>query len=360
LFRKALKPMVDATRSLTDAITTRRSARTQPDAGSLAMREIQDDASYGARSGLDHPFTVIHSLGGLTLLAATDHVRVYGDAFGENGNGAMISTHAHLVVARAALEASVVSAWLNEPGVARDERMRRGLSEFIYSAVEQQRVRYQPGGWARAREWIEHATNLGWLVTDWEGNTWGRDTRGDPQVDGVMRPGMPVGVRDLVVGDEASKIGKLEWSRLSAVSHATWVAHRLSLNGGRRWIISGAQVASPHRQVVCVTGDGSLQMNMPRHSLCRATPGQDRAARQPLLGNGPRTAGPVLQRRVRVRPASALDWSALARACGIGIAESVRDPLAEPGPALHHVRIPADAECLPLVAPGASTATMIG
>ena len=47
-FRKALRPMVDATRSLTDAITTMRSERTQPDAGSLAMREIQDDASYGA------------------------------------------------------------------------------------------------------------------------------------------------------------------------------------------------------------------------------------------------------------------------------------------------------------------------
>jgi hypothetical protein len=29
-------------------------------------------------------------------------------------------------------------------------------------------------------------------------------------------------VSDLLVGDEASKIGKLEWSRLSAVSHATW------------------------------------------------------------------------------------------------------------------------------------------
>jgi hypothetical protein len=214
--------MVAATRNLTDAITTMRSERTQPDAESLAMREIQDDASYGARSGLDDPFTVIHSLGGLTLLAATDHVRAYGDAFGENSDGAKISTHAHLVVARAALEASVVSAWLNGPGVARDERMKRGLSEFIYSAVEQQRVRYQSGGWARAREWIEHATKLGWAVTDWGGNTWGRDSRGDPQVDGVMRPGIPVGVRDLLVGDEASKIGKLEWSRLSAVSHATW------------------------------------------------------------------------------------------------------------------------------------------
>jgi thiamine pyrophosphate-dependent acetolactate synthase large subunit-like protein len=38
----------------------------------------------------------------------------------------------------------------------------------------------------------------------------------------------------------------------------------------------------------------------------------------------------------------------------------VEELLAEPGPALHHVPIPAEAECLPMVAPGTSTATMIG
>lgn len=130
--------------------------------------------------------------------------------------------YAQLVIARAALEACVVSAWLNEPGIARDERLKRGLSEFIYSAVEEQRVRYQRGGWARTRDWIEHATKLGWSVTDWQCNEWRRDTQGAPRVAGVMRPGIAGGVRDLLVNDEASKIGKLEWSRLSAVSHATW------------------------------------------------------------------------------------------------------------------------------------------
>ena len=54
------------------------------------------------------------------------------------------------------------------------------------------------------------------------------------------------------------------------------------------------------------------------------------------------------------------DWPALARACGVAVADSVEELLAEPGPALHHVAIPAHAECLPMVAPGQSTATMIG
>ena len=30
----------------------------------------------------------------------------------------------------------MVSWWLSEPGIARDERVKRGLSEFLYSAIE--------------------------------------------------------------------------------------------------------------------------------------------------------------------------------------------------------------------------------
>jgi thiamine pyrophosphate-dependent acetolactate synthase large subunit-like protein len=54
------------------------------------------------------------------------------------------------------------------------------------------------------------------------------------------------------------------------------------------------------------------------------------------------------------------DWRALALACGVAVADSIEGLLAEPGPALHHVPIPGEAECLPMVAPGASSAAMIG
>jgi acetolactate synthase-1/2/3 large subunit len=54
------------------------------------------------------------------------------------------------------------------------------------------------------------------------------------------------------------------------------------------------------------------------------------------------------------------DWPALACACGVRVTDSVQELLDEPGPALHHVPIPGDAECLPMVAPGTSSATMIG
>jgi acetolactate synthase-1/2/3 large subunit len=158
--------------------------------------------------------------------------------------------------------------------------------------------------------------------------------------------------------------------------HQMWAAHRLSLGGGRRWITSGgagtmgfglpaalgAQAAGVNRQVVCVTGDGSLLMHV-QELVTAAVEGLP--VKLLLLDN--RSLGMVRAQQDRfyagafaaelgARP----DWPALARACGVSVADSIEELLAEPGPALHHVPIPADAECLPMVAPGTSTATMIG
>ncbi len=158
--------------------------------------------------------------------------------------------------------------------------------------------------------------------------------------------------------------------------HQMWAAHRLSMSGGRRWITSGgagtmgfglpaaigAQAAAQHRQVVCVTGDGSLLMhvqelvtavieNLPVKVLLldNQSLGMVRAQQERFYGG-------AFASELGGRP----DWPALARACGVSVADSIEELLAEPGPAIHHVPIPADAECLPLVAPGTSTATMIG
>ena len=124
----------------------------------------------------------------------------------------------------------------------------------------------------------------------------------------------------------------------------------------------GAQSAAPERQVVCVTGDGSLLMNM-QELVTAATEGLP--IKLLLLDN--RSLGMVRAQQDRfysgayaaglgVHP----DWSALASACGVAVVDSVKELLAEPGPALHHVRVPDEAECLPMVAPGSTTASMIG
>ena len=94
--------------------------------------------------------------------------------------------------------------------------------------------------------------------------------------------------------------------------HQMWAANRLRFDRPRRWITSGglgtmgfglpaaigAQIACPDETVVCVTGEGSLLMNVQELATvaARAATGQDRRARQPLPGHGPPAAGHVLGR----------------------------------------------------------------
>ena len=124
----------------------------------------------------------------------------------------------------------------------------------------------------------------------------------------------------------------------------------------------GAQAAAPGRQVVCVTGDGSLLMHM--QELVTAV--VERLPVKVLLLDN-QSLGMVRAQQERFfsgafaaglggRP----DWPALAQACGVAVADSIESLLAEGGPALLHVPIPIEAECLPMVAPGTSSATMIG
>jgi acetolactate synthase-1/2/3 large subunit len=157
--------------------------------------------------------------------------------------------------------------------------------------------------------------------------------------------------------------------------HQMWAAHRLSLHGGRRWITSGgagtmgfglpaacgAQAAAPDRQVVCVTGDGSLLMNMQELVTAAA---EQLPVKVLLLDN--QALGMVHAQQERFFSGSFAarlgphpDWPAIARGCGVGVADSIESLLAESGPALLHVPIPTEAECLPMVAPGTSSATMI-
>jgi acetolactate synthase-1/2/3 large subunit len=168
--------------------------------------------------------------------------------------------------------------------------------------------------------------------------------------------------------------------------HQMWAAGRLRFQAPRRWITSGglgtmgfglpaalgAQAARPGRPVVCVSGEGSFLMNV--QELATAVE-ENLPVKVMLLDNA--SLGMVRQqqdlfwggRRQSVDLGASPDWELLARAFGwsarsIGeeseLEDALTDTLAEPGPALLHVRIAPEANCLPMFRPGGAAREMIG
>ncbi|RKQ92819.1 acetolactate synthase large subunit [Solirubrobacter pauli] len=168
--------------------------------------------------------------------------------------------------------------------------------------------------------------------------------------------------------------------------HQMWAANRLKFNQPRQWITSGglgtmgfglpaalgAQAAFPGRPVVCVSGEGSFLMNV--QELATAVEEQ-LPVKVVLLDNA--CLGMVRQqqdmfwegRRSAVNLGASPDWALLARAFGVSVrsigdgdevADALAETLAEDGPAMLHVRIAPEANCLPMFKPGGAAREMIG
>jgi acetolactate synthase-1/2/3 large subunit len=164
--------------------------------------------------------------------------------------------------------------------------------------------------------------------------------------------------------------------------HQMWAANRLRFDRPRRWITSGglgtmgfglpaaigAQVACPDETVVCVTGEGSLLLNVQE----LATAAHERLpVKVVVLDNA--SLGMVRQqqdmfwggRRSAVDLGATPCWPALAAAFGLA-AHDISDlgelpaALAEPGPALLRIAIDPEADCLPMFRPGGPSREMIG
>jgi acetolactate synthase-1/2/3 large subunit len=169
-------------------------------------------------------------------------------------------------------------------------------------------------------------------------------------------------------------------------NHQMWAAKRLRFDAPRRWITSGglgtmgfglpaaigAQVAAPDRTVVCVSGDGSLLMNIQELVTARA---EGLPVKILLVDDG--ALGMVRQqqdlfwdgRRQDVDLGPGPDWPALAQACGWsaariedagGLAEAIDWLVDADGPALLDVAVDPDSDCLPMFPPGAAARDMIG
>jgi hypothetical protein len=127
-----------------------------------------------------------------------------------------------VVLGRSAFEAAVVSAWLSEPGISSVDRIKRGLCEQLYSALEVDRLRLPADDRARVARWRAVAENFGWSIDI--------SRRSNPTVDGTRRPRVSDRIVSLVGSDDDSPVGNLLFSRMSAVTHVTWFGLQYALD----------------------------------------------------------------------------------------------------------------------------------
>ncbi len=169
--------------------------------------------------------------------------------------------------------------------------------------------------------------------------------------------------------------------------HQMWAAQFLK-NGPRRWISSaglgtmgfgmpaamGAKIAVPDEEVICISGDASIQMNIQELGTL-AQYGIN--VKTVILNNG--WQGMVRQwqksfyderySNSNMKTTGEPDFVKLAEAYGIKgmvvrspqeLKRAIAELIAHPGPVLMNVLVKRDENCYPMVPPGASNAQMVG
>jgi acetolactate synthase I/II/III large subunit len=168
--------------------------------------------------------------------------------------------------------------------------------------------------------------------------------------------------------------------------HQMWAAQYYHFNQPRRWINSGglgtmgfglpaalgAQVGCPDQTVVCIAGDGSIQMNIQELATCA----QDKIpVKVFIMNNG--YLGMVRQwqelfwekRYSHVDMGSFPDFVKLAEAYGATgmrftdkatLVDDMKAALATDGPVVVDVRVTREENTYPMIAPGAAAREMVG
>lgn len=173
------------------------------------MAEIATEQNYKSRSSWELPITDTHAFASATLRASSDYTRGFADLFDTDRP----PIYAHLPLARAALEAAGVSAWLSELGISPLDRLKRGLCELLYSANEVSSLELSSDATKSVEFWKGVAASFGWRVDD---------SRTKPIIDAAKRPRISESIAQLAGFDPSSRSGNLLFSRLSAADHVTW------------------------------------------------------------------------------------------------------------------------------------------
>jgi hypothetical protein len=182
----------------------------------------------------------------MTLTAAADFARSFAVLIDADST----PVYGHLVVARSVLDACVVAEWLNDPKADVAERVKRGLCEQLYSAMELVRLDLEDDAAERRDYWKARALDLGWTV---------KVSNTKPVIDGTSRPWPRSGIAELLVGDGEARIGGAQWSYLSSVSHVTWYGLRQAVTSdaptpglGPGLVTFGTTSSSVRAQALCV------------------------------------------------------------------------------------------------------------
>ena len=168
--------------------------------------------------------------------------------------------------------------------------------------------------------------------------------------------------------------------------HQMWTAQYYDFAAPRRWINSGglgtmgfglpaamgAKVGCPDQTVICIAGDGSVQMNMQELATCSQ---EEIAVKVFIMNNNYLGMVRQWQELFWDRRYSGVDmgrWPDFVKvaeaygATGIRLtdkhtlADGVREALQTPGPVLVDVRVTAEENVYPMIAPGQAARDMVG
>jgi acetolactate synthase I/II/III large subunit len=168
--------------------------------------------------------------------------------------------------------------------------------------------------------------------------------------------------------------------------HQMWAAQYFHFSRPRRWINSGglgtmgfglpaamgAQVGCPGETVICISGDGSIQMNMQELATCaeEGIPVKAFVMNNGYLGMVRQWQELFWERRYsHVDMGRFPDFVKLAEAYGAtgiriddkaALVPGIREALAAPGPVLVDVRVSREANVYPMIAPGQPARDMVG
>jgi acetolactate synthase-1/2/3 large subunit len=168
--------------------------------------------------------------------------------------------------------------------------------------------------------------------------------------------------------------------------HQMWAAQYFHFKGPRRWINSGglgtmgfglpaamgAQIGKPDETVICISGDGSIQMNAQELATCAE---HGIPVKVFILNNG--YLGMVRQwqelfwerRYSQVDMGQHPDFVKLAEAYGAtgirledkaSLDQGIREALATEGPVVVDVRVTREENVYPMISPGAAARDMVG